>query len=221
MKKTLAMLLIAVLLPFAAVNAGAEDLTGNWYADLFGLIFTMELRADGTLTLTSSDQNSAEGTWAVDGDQLYLNKGQADETTLTISEGRLSNPLQGLNFGREPIEAFIPPTAVKAEKAEDFGGVWKLNLVSTGGMTLSGETALSAVQSGGAAVKDDTLVFENGAVRLFGAPMPEPFEFVEGHLFAASPHEDFEDLTQAIELNDDGSLVLRMAGFDYYFNRAE
>ena len=51
MKKTLTAIVTLTLLALLAIGAYAEDVTGDWYAEAYGMVAKMTINADGTYAL--------------------------------------------------------------------------------------------------------------------------------------------------------------------------
>lgn len=75
MKKTLLLVLVAIMAPLSANAAGeVGSLVGAWQAkkSASALGGTAEFRKDGTFTLTPDGAGAAEGKYTLDGDHLVL-----------------------------------------------------------------------------------------------------------------------------------------------------
>ena len=86
MKKILsAMTALILILSVLCAGALAEaaDITGKWYASLFGISVTMSLNEDGSyvLQMDMEDEEPSEGTWEFDGAALVMDKGSDTEMT--------------------------------------------------------------------------------------------------------------------------------------------
>lgn len=219
MKKWIASLLIAVLLPFTAAFAGSEDLTGTWYAKVSGMVLILQLNADGQAVMKLGEETIEEGKWTAEEGKVYINKGQEDEGALDIKDGHLVNEENALDFGREVIEPFAPPAKMAAEKPEAFDGTWNLTYVSAMGYTMDAATAISELGDITGIVSEQ-LVIKDGAATILGAEKPRQFEFVDGHLYAA-PFIEGDKEASTIDLGEDGTLMLHMNEMDFYFTRAE
>lgn len=126
MKKILS--LVLALLMMLGCTALAEDLTGAWYSNLFGMSVTMTLNADGTYGMDLMDETQT-GVWVLEGETLYMDKGTDMETTLAYDAAAvtLTMDMEGMVcvFGREAIEAFVPAEPKADAAIEEFAGQWE------------------------------------------------------------------------------------------------
>ena len=137
MKKLFALLLAMMTLFCGA--ALAEDFTGEWYAQLMSVPFTMTLSENGVYTMDLMG-DSDEGTWEVTADGLLLDKGTEEAVTLIYDAEAvtLSVTLEGMElvFSREPIPTFTP-AAVRSDAAlEEFAGAWKASKIDVVGIMM-------------------------------------------------------------------------------------
>ncbi len=130
MKKLLS--LVLALCMMAGCVALAEDVTGLWYGDMFGLPVTMNLEESGTYTLEVMGEADS-GTWVLEGDVMYMDKGtdietaiayDAEAVTLTIDEDGMI-----VVFTREAVEAFVPAEPRTDAALEEFAGQWEASNV--------------------------------------------------------------------------------------------
>ena len=81
MKKRLAFLLAAALTVTAAFTVAAEeDVTGEWYANIYGMPMTLILDENGeyTMEMEAFEEEGEEpqtGTWELDGESVIMDKG--------------------------------------------------------------------------------------------------------------------------------------------------
>ena len=126
MKKILS--LVLALLMMLGCTALAEDLTGAWYSNLFGMSVTMTLNADGTYGMDLMDETQT-GVWVLEGETLYMDKGTDMEITLTYDAAAvtLTMDVEGMVcvFGREATEAFVPAEPKADAAIEEFAGQWE------------------------------------------------------------------------------------------------
>lgn len=218
MKKIVAVLVVLAL-SLCTVCFAETDLTGVWYADVYGMVVELYVNEDNTVSMVIGEESVGEGVWEVEGDVFYINRGLDDESTLTIGEGTLFNELEGMNFGREPIAPFVAPAVVPAADIADFNGTWNLSILYMYGMALDAEAAF-AEMGDMLGMQDTTFVIENGSVIIFGVEPAQEFEFVDGMLSMAAP-EGMEDFVQSIQLNDDGSIVYETMGIQFFLTAVE
>lgn len=126
MKKILS--LVLALLMMLGCTALAEDLTGAWYGNLFGMSVTLTLNADGTYGMDLMDETQT-GVWVLEGETLYMDKGTDMETILTYDAAAVTLTLdtEGMVcvFGREATEAFVPAEPKADAAIEEFAGQWE------------------------------------------------------------------------------------------------
>lgn len=226
MKKLIAALMALVMLCCGfAMAETATDVTGTWYASLAGMVVTLELNPDGTVLMDVAGMGSNEGVWEIEGDTLYINRGQEDETLLNVNaDGTLADPDGMMNFGREPIAAIELPGAVPAADISAFNGTWSASIINAFGMTLDMETAmaegLGMMLGVSEEAQDLTMVIDNGSVAIFGSEAIA-MNFVDGHLESIFEDEEMTALNQYVRVMEDGSLCYELMGMQIYFNKAE
>ena len=206
MKKILS--LVLALLMMLGCAALAEDLTGAWYGDLFGIPVTMTLNADGTYGMEVMGETQP-GVWVMEGETLYMDKGTDMETILAYDAAAvtLTMDMDGMVcvFGREAAAAFIPAEPKADATVEEFAGSWKAAnvnfmdmLVPTdfAGMnmtlTIEGTTAVMALNMG---EEEDDVATINGA-------------FADGVLTLTIPAENeySEDVNFIVKVLQDGTM---------------
>ena len=126
MKKILALVLALTMM--MGCTALAEDLTGAWYGDMFGMPMNLTLNADGTYTIDIMGE-ADEGTWVQEGEGIIMDKGTEGElpavydaanNTLTVSQEGME-----VVFGREAVEVFVPAEPKADATIEEFAGSWE------------------------------------------------------------------------------------------------
>lgn len=136
MKKILAFVL-SLVFSLSALCGGtmAEDVdvTGEWYGDLFGMVMTLTL-TDDTYSLDLAGETD-EGAYSFDGATLYLDEGTDEETQISYDAQRNVLVLDMgddmiIEFGREPIAAFVPAPARVDAAIEEFAGEWTATQVN-------------------------------------------------------------------------------------------
>jgi len=182
MKKLLS-LVLALLMVMGSV-AFAEDLSGTWYADMFGMPVTLVLNADGTYSMEVMGE-ADNGTWVQENDAVVMDKGTEAEMPLVYDAA--ANPLtvaiEGMElvFAREAAEAFVP-AEIKADAViEEFAGSWEaenvyfmemLVPVDFAEMSLKLEiegnivSMIMNVMGGEETVEGIECIFEDGALKL-------------------------------------------------------
>ena len=213
MKKILCGIL-AIMMMLSLICAGAmaeaADLTGEWYASVYGITMKMTLNADGSYTMEMSmeGEEPMDGTWEFDGAVLVMDKGTEDEASLSYDAeaNSLCMEQDGIEFvfTREMPEAFEAAPVRADASLEEFAGTWACTLVSLMGMQAAPEElgVNLGLSIDGATV---ALTLENFVdsveVTLEGA-------FADGALTVTLPTEsEYEDDTVfTLQLLEDGSM---------------
>lgn len=188
MKKLLSMLLALMLLCGCAAFAEAVDYVGLWTLtgaemsgmpvdlSLIGLSMTMDLRADGTCTLTTIGVPE-EGTWAVDAAGVVVTDSKGDPLTFVMADGKLEAEKTGMKI-------IFSGAGDKAE----FVGVWEMTGMISGGvemgvetMSMFGLTMTLTLNEDGTCVLNTSGVEETGTwdVTAAGVAITDPSETVE------------------------------------------
>ena len=141
MKKTLTVIVALMMLAMIACGAVAEDVTGEWYAEVYGMVMKMTVNADNTYVLEAAG-DVAPGTWELDGTNLIVDKGTETEGVFAYDAAAQTLDMAGeMLFTRTAIEAWAP-AAVCAEAAlADFEGVWEATNVDCFGSLLPVDAA--------------------------------------------------------------------------------
>ncbi|MBR3795050.1 MAG: hypothetical protein IKK34_03335 [Clostridia bacterium] len=140
MKKVPTAIAALMLLALLCCGAAAEDVTGDWYAEAYGMVAKMTLNADGTYLLDMG--GSTDGTWVLEGETLIVDKGTEYESAFAYdAEAQMLNMADELVFGREELVAWAP-AAVRAEaELDDFEGIWSATNVDAFGALLPVDAA--------------------------------------------------------------------------------
>lgn len=142
MKKRLAFLLAAALTVTAAFTVAAEeDVTGEWYANLYGMPVTLILDESGeyTMEMEAFEEEGEEpqnGTWELDGESVIMDKGGEDEMSFAYDGETLYADMDGMEmlFSRDPEAAagFVPAEDEYSEDTE-----WSARLHEDGMLSLA------------------------------------------------------------------------------------
>ena len=213
MKKILCCIL-AITMMLSALCAGAlaeeADITGEWYASVFGIVMTMTLNADGNYSMQMSmeGEETTDGVWEFDGATLVMDKGTEIEVSLSYDAeaNSLCMEQEGIEFvfTREMPEAFEAAPVRADASLEEFAGTWACTLVSVMGMQAAPEElgVNLGLSIDGASV-DLTLesFMDSVEITLEGA-------FADGALTVTLPTEsEYEDDTVfTLQLLEDGSM---------------
>ena len=200
MKKILTAIVALMMLAVIACGAAAEDVTGEWYAEVYGMVMKMTVNADNTYVLEAAGE-AAPGTWELDGTNLIVDKGTETESVFAYDAAAQTLDMAGeMLFTRTAIEAWAP-AAVRAEAAlADFEGVWSATNVDAFGALLPVDAAgvyMDAVITGSNVsvtinfIEPETFEgegqMEGNALKLH---VPAKDEYSEAQVFAANALED-------------------------------
>ena len=200
MKKILTAIVTLMMLAVLACGAVAEDVTGEWYAEVYGMVMKMTVNADNTYVLEAAG-DSAPGTWELDGTNLIVDKGTETESVFAYDAAAQVLDMAGeMTFTRNAIEAWAP-AAVRTEAAlADFEGIWTAQRVDCFGALLPVDDAGVYMDAGiaGANVSltvtfmdaetfEGEAVLENGTLTL---TVPAKDEYSEAQVFTANALED-------------------------------
>ena len=212
MKKILSSLIVVTLI-LSALCTGAlaetADITGDWYANFYGIFMTMSLNEDGsyTMAMDMEDEEPSEGTWEFDGVALVMDKDSEDEMTLTYDPEAVSLYAEqdGMEFlfTREMPVAFEAAPARADATIEEFAGAWTCTLIDAMGMQASPELmgfGMSAKIEGSSVTIALPELLEEEAT-LEG-------EFADGTLTVTIPAESeySEEMVFTMQLLEDGTM---------------
>ena len=220
MKKTLSVLLLAALMLVALCGAMAEaaDVTGAWYASVFGMTMTLTLNEDGSYLMEMIDEEPETGVWKLDGETLIMDEGTEAETTLVCDGTSMTLDLgEGLEvvFTREPIAAFEPSPARTDATLEEYAGEWVCTMLSAMGAQVSPDlmgVEMSMSIDGEGVVMTLGMFEEPSTVELTAA-------FADGALTLVFPseYEGGEDNVFTIQLLEDGSMSVETVMYEEAF----
>lgn len=220
-RRFLSVILMILMLLCAGVGAYAEDVTGEWYAEMYGMVMKLTVNADNTYVLETGG-DAMTGAWTLEGETLYMDKGTEAEGTFAYDAAAQALDMgDGLIFARTAIEAWAP-AAVRAEAAlEDFAGIWKASYVNCFGALLPVDAAGVYMDAdiAGAAVSL-TVTFMDAQTYAGEAVL-------EGNaltLLAPAKDEYSKDMTFAANALEDGSICITMELFSepatFYLEKA-
>lgn len=226
MKKRLGVLLAAALTVATAFTAvAADDLTGEWYTNLFGMSVTLTLNEGGecVMEMEAAGEEVEEptvGTWEFDGESLIIDKGKETEVTAAYDGELLTAESEGMEmvFSRDPEAAkgFVPAEIVKDAKLEDFAGNWIGKQISAMGMTAPLD--MMEIEKVDIEIKDNLVALDIAGGFLLGEhnfPGIEA-ELKDGALYVITPAENeySEDTEWKICLHEDGTLSMSISMMD-------
>lgn len=226
MKKKIAVLLTAALMASASINVMAEeDITGEWYANLYGIASTLTLEESGeyTMTMDMEDDEPGVGSWEFDGEILIMDKGEDTEVSFTYDGEVLYTNVEGMDmiYSRDPeaVVGFVPAEICADAELEDFAGDWACTLMSTMGMTVSLE--MMEMEEVALSIKENLITFTMKGGFMFGDwDIPDlEGELKDGALTLTIPAEDeySEDMEWNIRVHEDGMLSLTTTMMDEDF----
>ena len=136
MKKLLSLVLVLMLVLSAFALAESGSVTGEWYADFYGSVYTLTLNEDGTYVLNTGFEEDETGPWALDGDQLVIGSGD-DSSAFAYDGESLTMALDEevyMVFTREMPATFEPAAPVADATLDDFAGTWTAYKCGVNGM---------------------------------------------------------------------------------------
>ena len=125
MKKFLtAMATLMFMLVLLIGAACAEDVTGEWYGDVYGIVMKVTVNADNTYAMEVAG-DVQNGTWVLEGSSLVMDKGTETESAFAYDAAAQTLTMDDVVFTHTPIEQWVP-AAVREEAValEDFSGLW-------------------------------------------------------------------------------------------------
>ena len=220
MKKRLGFLLAAALTVTTAFTAAAEeDVTGEWYANFYGMPMTLTLDESGEYTMEmevvgEEEEEPQTGTWELDGESVIMDKGGEAEMSFAYDGETLYAEMDGMEmvFSRDPEAAagFVPAEIRTDAAIEEFAGDWTGTELSAFGMTAPLE--MMEVEKVELGIKENLVSFTMAGGFLFGEwELPDlEGELKDGALIFTVPAADeySEDTEWSARLHEDGMLSL-------------
>ena len=220
MKKRLGFLLAAALTVTTAFTAAAEeDVTGEWYANFYGMPMTLTLDESGEYTMEmevvgEEEEEPQTGTWELDGESVIMDKGGEAEMSFAYDGETLYAEMDGMEmvFSRDPEAAagFVPAEIRTDAEIEEFAGDWTGTQLSAFGMTAPLE--MMEVEKVELGIKENLVSFTMAGGFLFGEwELPDlEGELKDGALIFTVPAADeySEDTEWSARLHEDGMLSL-------------
>lgn len=191
------LMFVLVLLLGAAC---AEDVTGEWYGDVYGIVMKVTVNADNTYALEVAG-DVQNGTWVLEGGNLVMDKGTETESAFAYDAAAQTLTMDDVVFTHTPIEQWVPAAArEEAVTLDDFAGLWGAQYVDCFGALLPVDAARVYMH---ASIEGTNLgltltfidaenfegeaVFENNALTL---TVPAKDEYSKDMVFAANALED-------------------------------
>lgn len=232
MKKILSgMTVLTLILSVLCSGALGEaiDVTGEWYANFYGISMTMTLNDSGsyTMQMDMEGEEPSDGTWEFDGTALVMDKGTDDEMTLSYDSEAVSFYAEqdGMEFvfTREMPQTFEAAPVRTDATIEEFAGAWACTLIDAMGIQAPPEMMgihvdIKIEDSSVTLVIPELLGAEE--VTIEGA-------FAEGTLTVTVPAESdyVEDTVFTLQLLEDGTMRVATSFLDelmaFYMSPAE
>lgn len=216
MKKRIALLAAAALASgtlMTNVFAASEEVVGEWYAEMYGMVMTLTLDESGEYALDMAGEVET-GTWELDGETLTMDKGTEAEMTFAYDGATLyaADEEMEMTFGREAIEVFVPAEPNAEAVLEDYAGEWGAHNVYAFGMTVPLE--MMEVEGFYLTIEDTKVDFMLKGGFMFGEAETElEAEFADGALTFTLPAQDeySEDSVYTAQLLVDGTMSVSTA----------
>lgn len=214
MKKRYALLLtVAFQMAVTCSGMAAEDVSGEWYGNLYGMPVALTLDESGAYTM-DLDGEEMTGSWELDGETLYMDKGTESETSFVYDGESLSAEEDGMEFmfsrDAEAAAGFIPAEARTDSEIEEFAGVWTATQVSAFGMTAPVE--MLEVEKLELEIADNKVTFLMAGGDTFGEWAVTDLEgtLEDGILtFVMEADDEYsEDAVWGVQLLEDGTMSL-------------
>ncbi|MDO4514658.1 MAG: hypothetical protein Q4B72_11565 [Lachnospiraceae bacterium] len=227
MKKGLGFLLAAALMLTASFSVAAEeDVTGEWYANLYGMPVTLTLDESGEYTMQmegfeeEEEEEPQTGTWELDGEAVIMDKGGEDEMSFAYDGETLYADMDGMEmlFSRDPEAAagFVPAEIRTDASIEEFAGKWTGTQMSAFGMIVPLE--MMEMEKVELDIKDNKVSFTMAGGDMFGEwELPDlEAELKDGVLtFTVLAEDEYsEDTEWSVRLHEDGMLSLAVNMMD-------
>lgn len=215
MKKRYALLLAATLTMATACNVmAAEEVAGEWYGNMMGLSVTLTLDESGEYSMAMDGEEPSVGSWELDGETVYMDKGTETETSFAYDGETLYAEMDGMEFvfSQDPEAAagFVPAEARTDVKIEDFAGYWAGTQVSAFGMTAP--LKMMEVEKVDLEITDNKINFIMAGGFMFGEwEIPDLEGTLEDNTltFVLEAEDEYsEDTTWNIQLLEDGTMSL-------------
>lgn len=221
MKRKHVLVLTAALAVTAACHTmAAEEVAGEWYGNMFGMAMTLTLDESGNYTMEMGDEEPETGTWELDGETLYIDKGTEYESAFAYDGETLYADMDGMEFvfSQDPeAAAGFEPAAARTDAAlEEFAGFWTATQVSAFGMTTSLE--MIEVEKVDLEIVDNKINFTMAGGFMFGEWQVPDLEgtLADGVLtFVMEAQDEYsEDTTWNVQLLEDGTMSLSSVMLD-------
>ena len=232
MKKLVSLILILCMACMLIPAVAEEDITGEWYGDLYGMEITLTMNADNTAKMSLPGMGDvADYSWVESNGLLILTE-SVDGTKM---EGKLMNGELTINdgdedivFTREHVEGIQVAEVNPDAAAEDFEGTWAISSVRAEEIHARAEDM--DMGDIGVVIKDGKLEFTGNAedMTFFLGEEAIPMTYENGALgYSIDYTMGDESVTLKLigEMLQDGMFALSLDmdgdGFTYFFNRVE
>lgn len=214
MKKRYALLLTTAFSMAISYNGmAAEEVTGEWYANMYGLPVELILDESGEYSMDMGGDPQT-GSWELDGETLYMDKGTEYELSFAFDGETLFVEEDGMEFlfsrDEEAAAGFVPAEARTDSEMEEFTGSWTATYVSVFGMMAPLE--MLEVENTELEIADGKVNFIMAGGDTFGEWEVADLEgkLEDGVLTFVMEAEDeySEDVTWMVQLLEDGTMSL-------------
>lgn len=232
MKKILSsMIVLTLILSVLCSGALGEaiDVTGEWYANFYGISMTMTLNDSGsyTMQMDMEGEEPSDGTWEFDGTALVMDMDSDTEMTLSYDSEAISFYAEqdGMEFvfTREMPQTFEAAPVRTDTTIEEFTGAWTCTLIDAMGMQAPPEMMginVGVKIEGGLVTFAIPELLGSEEVTIEGA-------FADGTLSVTVPAESEygEDTVFTLQLLEDGTMSVATSFMDetmtFYMSSAE
>ena len=227
MKKLISLVLILCMACMLILAVAEDDLTGEWYANYYGMPMTLTLNADGTASMAAEGMGDlGTASWTFENGKFTMTETESGLVTEgACIDGVLALESDGqlLEFTREPVQGITLAEVNPEAAAEDFEGTWTAAYVNYEGMTLD---AAAAGVSFNMIIENSSLRFDGDAesMTFFLGTDPIPMTYENGALnFSKEIPNDAAPLTITlkVEMLQDGmaemTLDTGMGAMTVYF----
>ena len=231
MKKLVSLILILCMACMMIPAMAEEDMTGEWYADLYGMEVTLTLNTDQSAKMTLTGMGDiAEYTW-VESNGLFVltetTEGAKLEGSYKDGEIRINDGEDEFVFTREHVEGIQVAEVNPDAAAEEFEGTWAISSVRAEGVhARAADVGLGEI---GAVIEKGTITFTGNTddISFFFGKDPIQMTYENGGLNYKNDivlGEETVEGVLACEMLQDGMLALTVIingdGVTYFFTKA-
>ena len=217
MKKLVSLFLVLCMMCAVIPALAEEDLTGEWYAGLYGTEITLALGEDGSAKMLIGDMEMiGQGTWALEDGKLIITDTESGESSeYDYADGKISvdNDGEHMEFTREHAETIDLADINIEATAEDFEGTWNATYAMASGLLV--DASVAGMDGCGVNIENSTISFfgEDDSVTFFFGEDPLQLAFEDGALHYAIELPNGDETMPAsliVNMLQDGMLYLNM-----------